>query len=306
MSIAVLDPLAPGTTARRLLRPDVGAEVAIPCIAVRGARPGPTLLVTAGVHGAEYAAIEAAYRVAETDPSTIAGALVVLPIVCPPSYFGRTPYVNPVDGKNLNRVFPGRPDGTFSERLAHWLTGEFIAHADAYVDLHGGDLIESLAPFAIHDAGHEPSRALAEAFGLPLRIADVMEGTTNTTASRAGVPTVLAEAGGQGLWPASAVEPLVDGVQRCMRHLGMAPGTVEPREIRLLTEFAWLRSEHAGRWHPAVKGGDVVAAGQELGVVSDLLGAPLQRAVAPIDGVALFTVSSLAMNAGDPLVGIGA
>ena len=258
------------------------------------------------MHGAEYASIEAAYRVAETDPSDLAGTLVVLPIACPPSYFARTPYVNPVDGKNLNRVFPGRPDGTFAERLAHWLTRAFIEPADAYVDLHGGDLIESLAPFAIHDAGHEPSRALAEAFGLPLRIADVMEGTTNTTASRAGVPTVLAEAGGQGLWPESAVAPLVDGVQRCMRHLGMLSGRLEPREVRLLTEFAWLRSEHGGRWHPAVTGGATVAAGQELGVVSDLLGAPLQRAVAPIDGIVLFAVSSLAMNAGDPLVGIGA
>lgn len=306
MTIPVARDLTPGTTARTLLRPDVGAPVEIPCIAVRGARPGPTLLVTAGVHGAEYASIEAAYRVAETDPSDLSGTLVVLPIACPPSYFARTPYVNPVDGKNLNRAFPGRADGTFAERLAHWLTGEFISRADAYVDLHGGDLIESLAPFAIHDAGHEPSRALAEAFGLPLRIADVMEGTTNTTASRAGVPTVLAEAGGQGLWPASAVDPLVDGVQRCMRHLGMTPGALEPREMRLLTEFAWLRSEHAGRWHPAVTGGDAVVAGQELGVVSDLLGEPLQRAVAPIDGIVLFAVSSLAMNAGDPLVGIGA
>jgi len=306
VTIPILDELAPGTSGHGLLTPDLGHPVEIPCLAVRGARPGPVLLVTAGIHGAEYASIEAAYRAARTDARALAGSLVVLPVACPPSFSARTIYVNPVDGSNPNRVFPGRPDGSFAERLAHWLTTTFIHPADAYLDLHGGDLIESLAPFSIHDVGDEASRALADAFGLPLRVADDLPGTTITSAGREDVPAVIAEAGGQGLWPEEAVQALVEGVQRSMQHLGMLEGSPAPRQVRQLTTFAWIRSEHAGLWRPAVAGGDEVASGQELGVVSDLLDVPVRRVVSPIDGVVLFAVSSLAMNVGDPLVGIGA
>jgi hypothetical protein len=298
--------LPAGRTAKGLARPDLGTPVEIPWFAVRGARPGPTLLVTAGVHGAEYASIEAAYRAADTDPAELAGTLLILPIVTPPSFFARSIYVTPVDGANPNRVFPGRDDGGFSERLAAWLMREAVDRADAWIDLHGGDLIESLTPFSLVPEEDPVSRRLGEAFGLPLLIEDDLDGTTATEGGRRGLPCVLAEAGGQGLWPEEAVAPLAEGVQRALIHLGMRDGEVTPREVRTLTTFAWLRSEHAGLWRPRVAGGDTVTAGQELGVVTDLLGEVRQRAVAPQDGVALFAVSSLAINAGDPLVGVGA
>jgi hypothetical protein len=280
--------------------------VEIPWLAVRGARPGPTLLVTAGVHGAEYASIAAAYRAAEADPAELAGTLLVLPIVTPPSFFARSIYVTPVDGVNPNRVFPGREDGGFAERLAAWLTREAVDRADAWLDLHGGDLVESLTPFSLVPENDPASRRLGEAFGLPLLIEDDLDGTTATEGGRRGIPSVIAEAGGQGLWPEEAVAPLAEGVGRALVHLGMRDGELTPREVRTLTTFAWLRSEHDGLWWPRVAGGDEVAAGQELGVVTDLLGEVRQRAVSPQDGVALFAVSSLAMNAGDPLVGVGA
>lgn len=298
--------LSPGSAARGFVAPSVGAEVELPWFAVRGATDGPTLLVTAGVHGAEYASIEAAYRAADTAPDEITGTLVVLPIVCPPSYAARTVYVNPIDGRNLNREFPGREDGSFSGRLAAWLMREAVGRADAWIDLHGGDLIESLVPFSIHAASDAASRALADAFGLELRIASDAPGMTCTEGARAGVPSVLAEAGGQGRWPESAVAPLVEGIRRVEQHLGMRPGTPEPRDVRELTTFAWLRSEHAGRWHPRATAGDEVREGQLLGVVSDLLGNEVQRAVAPIAGTVVFAVESLAIGADDPLMGIGA
>jgi predicted deacylase len=296
----------PGRSARGLVAPDVGADVDLPWFVVRGSEPGPTLLVSAGVHGAEYASIEAAYRAAEQTPEGLRGTLLVLPILCPPSYAARSVYVNPVDGLNLNRVFPGRADGSFAERLAAWSMREAVAHADAWIDLHGGDLIESLVPFSIHAASDPASRELAEAFGLELRIASDAAGMTCAEGARAGVPSVLAEAGGQGRWPASAVAPLLDGIERVQRHLGMREGPLEPRTVRELTTFAWLRSEHAGRWHPRATAGDEVRAGQLLGIVSDLLGNELQRAVAPVAGTVVFAVESLAIGADDPLMGIGA
>ena len=298
--------LAPGETHALTLVPDLGTPVEIPCTVVRGREDGPTVLVTAGVHGAEYASIEAATRVARLDPATVRGTVWVLPVVNPPAFFARSVYVNPLDGKNLNRSFPGSAGGTFAERLAHWLTSEFFARADAVIDLHGGDMIESLTPFSIVSAGHAPSLALAEAFGLPLLVESGGTGMTYAAATGLGVPAVLAEAGGQGLWPEVEVERLTCGVRRALQHLSVLSGVPERASVRRLSTFAWLRSEHRGLWRPAVSGGDVVHEGQEVGVLSDLHGTVLRRAQAPQDGVVLFAVESLAITEGDPLVGIGA
>lgn len=295
-----------GTSRKAMLSADLGHPVQIPCHVVRGRRPGPTLLVTAGVHGAEYASIAAAYRVARTDPAELAGTLVVVPIVNPPSFSARSIYVNPIDGKNLNRVFPGKPDGTFAERLAHWLCDALIRHADAYVDLHGGDLIEALTPFSIFDGAHEPSRELATAFGLPYLIEGRGMGSTYTAASGLGVPAVLAEAGGQGRWPEEAVALLVTGVERVMQHLSMRPGTPRPVDATTMGTFAWTYAGATGCWYPQVSVGERVAVGQRLGTITDLLGDPVEEIDSKVDGDVLFAVTSLAIHEGDPLVGIGA
>lgn len=295
-----------GQAKKGMLTPPLGYAVEVPYAVVRGRRAGPNLLVTAGVHGAEYASIEAALRIAGTSPDTLSGSLLVLPIVNPPSFFARSIYVNPVDGKNLNRVFPGRPDGSFAERLAHWLTESFIIHADAYVDLHGGDLIESLIPFSIYSAGHEASRELARVLGLPNLIASSGAGMSYAAGSAVGVPSVLAEAGGQGRWPEHSIEPLTKGLERVMIHLGMVRGEFAPASVQELDTFDWLRAERRGLWYPAVTAGDEVVAGQEVGVVKNLLGDVVQRAVCSVSGVVLFAVGSLSINEGDPLIGVGA
>lgn len=307
-----LDPLThldfatlPTGRTKGLLEPDLGHSVEIPYFAVRGSEPGPTLLVTAGVHGAEYASIAAAQRVAQSALEGLRGTLLVLPLVNPPSFFARSIYVNPVDGKNLNRMFPGRAEGSFAERLAHWLSDGFIAQADAFVDLHGGDLVEALLPFTIFQEGHEASLELARAFGIEMLVASPPGNMSVSAGVGRGVPSILAEAGGQGLWPEAEVARLSGGVERVLRFLGMLPGGLEPVPTTLLTEFAWLRSEHAGLWYPEVTAGAGVREGQALGRVETLLGETVQEAVSPVDGVVLFAVSSLAINADDPLVGIG-
>jgi uncharacterized protein len=217
---ALVAATAPGERHAALLATPTDPSTEVPAIALRGARPGPTLLVTAGVHGAEYASIEAAYRLAALEPSALSGVLIVLPIVNRPAYRVRAIYGNPVDGKNLNRQFPGDPAGSFAPRLAHWLIDAWVRHADAYLDLHGGDLNEALTPFVLHARGDERARALAEAFGIPYVVASGSAGHSYTAAAALGVPAVLAEAGGQGLFPESDVLTLVDGAHRAMRHLG--------------------------------------------------------------------------------------
>ncbi len=294
-----------GTRFHAMVATPTDPATEVPVFVVRGERSGPTLLVTAGVHGAEYASIEAAYRLTDTDPASLAGALVVLPIVNRPAYAARSIYVNPHDGKNLNRQFPGDPDGTFSQRLAHWLVHDWIRHADALVDLHGGDLNEALTPFVLHARNDDRGRDLAQAFGIPYVVASDSVGHSYAGAGSVGVPAVLAEAGGQGLFPERDVLVLVEGSERVMARLGMRAPEPAPRPTVAIDKFVVTTSEAEGRWYPSVRLDARVEAGQALGEVRDWSGAVVQEVRAPVAGVVLYFVSTLAINRGDPLVGIG-
>lgn len=288
-----------GTTLRGVLDAPLTPETRLPYTAVRGAEDGPTLLVIAGIHGAEYTSIDAAYRLAETDPATLHGTLVVLPIANPSTFWQRSIYVNPIDGRNLNRLFPGRARGTYAERLAAWLHGEFLSRADALIDLHGGDLVEALEPFSVYARGHGPSRQLALAAGLPHLIASEGRGMTCEVTRTDGIPAIIGEAGGQGLRGAADVVRLVRAVRNAMRHLGMLPGDAEPPTgITEHDGFAWLSAPASGLWHPGVVAGERVSQGQEIGTLRDLNGREVQVFQASQSGTVLFVVTGLAMNPG--------
>jgi uncharacterized protein len=295
-----------GTVLQGYVQIEMDMPLELPFTVLQGAQKGPTLLVTAGIHGAEYASIEAAVRVARTDPKDVSGTLVVLPITNLPAFRARSIYTNPIDGQNLNRQFPGDADGTFSQQLAAWLTENAITQSSAFIDLHGGDMIEALTPFTIFTDGDANARRLAEAFGIPLLVSSAPGGTSIAAGFKRGVPSILAEAGGNGLWPERDVQWLEHGVKRAMQHLGMLKGAPEPMPTRLLTQFAWLRAEQDGLWYPSLGAGETVRAGQDLGRIADPFGVTLQEIAAPQDGVTLFAVTSLAINHGDPLYGIGA
>src|SRR5579871_6567371 len=122
---------------------DAGSR--IPVIVVNGARTGPTLALVAGSHGTEYASILAMAQLAQAaDPAQLSGALIIVPLVNPASFLEKVPHLNPVDHKNMNRFYPGKPDGTATER-ASWAIGkEVVEKCDFLIDLHGGDLDENL------------------------------------------------------------------------------------------------------------------------------------------------------------------
>src|SRR5690242_17862370 len=171
----ILGELKAGETQRHMLKLP-GAALANdeprPVISVCGAKSGPMLFVNAGVHGGEYPAIEAVIRLSKTlDPKKISGTVVLMPVLSLPSFRARTPFVCPIDKVNPNRVFPGDPAGSYSEQMTHALIHEFVDHADAYIDLHGGDIPEALVPFIICRAGDDEvakkSKEIAMAFGVP-------------------------------------------------------------------------------------------------------------------------------------------
>jgi predicted deacylase len=290
-----------------------GQPYQMPMWLINGAAEGPTLVVTAGIHAAEYASIEAALDLGRSlDPAQLRGRVFVVPVINTPAFAARAPYVCPLDGKNLNRVFPGDARGTASQQIAAWTFPNVIAQADFYVDLHGGDLVEALMPYSVFfRTGNERvdhvSIEMATVFGFQYMVCHEIPGSAFWVAARAGIPSILAEAGGQGVWTPEDVGLFKNGFDRLMRHLEMIPGAAPARvPVTLLDQFLWLRSDHDGFWYPGVPVGAVVTKGQDLGRVTDVEGHVLQTAISPADGRTLFIVSSLAINRTDPLLVVGA
>jgi len=293
--------------------PVQGQPYRLPMWLINGIAEGPTLVVTAGVHAAEYASIAAALNLGRSlDPATLRGRVIVLPVMNMPAFAARSIYVCPLDGRNLNRVFPGDANGTASEQIADWVFRHVIAQANYYVDLHGGDLIEALVPFTIFfRSGNakvdQMSLEMAKVFGIHYLVSSETPGATFSAASRAGIPSILAESGGQGIWTPEDVARHTNGLDRLMRRLDMIPGGApEPVPFTLLEQFLWLRSEHQGFWYPDVAVGEAVKSAQNLGCIKDVDGRVLQTAISPADGRVLFIVSSLAINETDPLLAVGA
>lgn len=157
-----------------------GTEVSMPATFIEGKKPGKQILITGGVHGGEYPCIETAIQLAKhIDPMEVAGTIVIIHPVNVPAFYAKLQYYGPYDGKNLNRVFPGKALGTVSERIAYTVHQLQLA-ADFYIDLHGGDIHESLVPFVIYstlgsDELNEQSRKASAALGFPYVVGSVSD-----------------------------------------------------------------------------------------------------------------------------------
>jgi uncharacterized protein len=299
------------------------AGIDVPLVEATGGSDGPTLTVIAGVHGCEYASMAAVRQWSATLAARdLRGRVRAVPVLNLPAFRARSPFVIPEDRKNLNRCFPGDPDGTLADRLAHATFTQLILGSDAVIDAHCGDLPEALEPFTLYEAGPREDKAaeLAMAYGLGYIIRQepgpgrAVAGTTSAAAAEVGIPAITAEAGGCGLVEQSAIDLHVSGLDRVLATLGMiderpagiSPGPAQAEPVRL-GKFIWLRCEDAGWWQPAVRPGDHVAEGQLLGTVSSLDGAEVRQSItAPVAGVPMFITSSPAVEADGLLLGLGA
>ncbi|HKY51634.1 MAG TPA: M14 family metallopeptidase [Candidatus Limnocylindria bacterium] len=287
-----------------------------PYIALAGRESGPTVLVTAGIHAAEYTGIEAAIRLGrDVAPERLRGILIVLPLLNRPGFYERSIYVNPEDGDNLNRLFPGDPKGKWGERFAHRLLTEIVTRCEYAVDLHAGDLIEDLTPFVIYRETGEAAlderiRTMANAYGAKWAVKSAptgeRPGSLYALAALNGVASIVAESGGRGLLIEEDVARHVRGVTNILRAIGALEGTAEalppPRVVRA---FEWLRSPAEGLFRCRVRVEQHVAAGEVLGELVDLVGEPLATVKAPVPGVVLFLVTSPAIKRDGLLLAIG-
>jgi hypothetical protein len=307
----------PGARASGFLEIPAGVDEAtrIPITILRGARPGPTLALIGGTHGSEVAPIVALQRLrALVNPAELSGTLLIVHVANMPSFLGRTIYYSPVDRKNLNRMYPGNPSGTVSQRIAHVITTEIIERADYLIDMHSGDGNESLRPYLYWNRMGEDARvdSLAREMALAWGATHVIVDTTRFpdrakavftqhTAHLRGKPALTTETGYLGQPEPAMVERNVDGALRVLRHLGMLPGAVEKGRPVWLGRYEVLTSPETGVWHHAVERGHTVAEGTVIGRLTDFFGDEIAVVRAPFDGEVMYVVATPAMSKGEPV-----
>lgn len=251
----------------------VGMRMAVPVWIARGARPGKTLAVTAGIHGDELNGVEIARRVfVETDPQQLAGTLVVLPVLNRHGFLAGNRYMS--DRRDLNRAFPGNANGSSAGITAHSVFKPVILRSDALIDLHTASDTRVNLP-QIRTNLHSPAALdLARSFGVGIVLNDAgPEGSLRRSALDAGVPAIIYEAGGVHVLELDEIERGVAGVLNVMRHLGMIDAAGEPPQpATVYNQTRWLRVPPgaAGMFLTKLKVGDEVRRGDLLGTVVDL------------------------------------
>lgn len=293
----------------------IDAGTKIPVSIIRGAAPGRALALIAGTHGYEYPGITALQQLRQSlDPRSVSGTLILVHIANPPSFYGRTIYTSPLDGKNLNRAYPGKGDGTVSERIADVITRNVIEQANYVVDLHAGDGNEILRPYVYmpvtgSESPDSASQGLAVAFGLDHIVRDVgrvqpAEASiyTDQTALSRGIPAITTETGQMGSNDACWVDLALNGVENVIRHLGMNPGEAAANEgVVWLQDYQVISSPLTGVFRAAVRDGYAVAERSLLGELFDAFGAKLQDVRAPFAGLVNYVVGTPPVSEGEPV-----
>ena len=297
----------------------VDAATSIPVAIIHGVKPGPVLALVSGANGTEYASIIALEKIIQSlDPAQISGTVVVLPLVNIASFEQKVPHVNPVDGKSMNRFYPGKLDGTQTERASYLITKQVVERCDYLVDYHGGDLDENLRPYAYWPKSGDPkqdatTRDMVLAFGLDHIIvwsdrpkdpnaSRYLDNTANTR----GKPAIAVEAGYSGTVQPEDVALLVNGTLSLMRHLQMLPG--RPAMVEHPVWFGKIdtvASEQPGIFYPLVQRGTYVEQGMKIGYVTDYFGKTIYEAHAPAAGVVLYICGVPSMKKGDTVANIG-
>jgi hypothetical protein len=309
---------APGTTVSGSLPVSAapgGQATTIPFSIVHGTQAGPVLALIAGTHGAEYPPVLALQRVRATlAPATLRGTVILVHVANMPSFLKRTIYYGPEDGKNLNRVFPGNPDGTISDRIAAVLTREVIDRATHVIDIHCGDGNEWLRPYSYWvttsaPAVVEASKALVLAFGLDHIVIDTERPTDPgasvylaNTANTRGKPGITVESGAWARTDEESIARIERGVAGVLAHLAMAASGPAPVSHPVwLGRNEVLRSGHTGLLYPMVEPGQTVAAGTLIARITDFHGTLLQEVRSPFAGEVLYVVATPPISAGEPV-----
>ena len=297
----------------------VDAALSIPVAVVNGAKPGPVLALVAGAHGTEYTSIIALEKlIGLLDPAEISGTVIIVPLINIQSFEQKVPHVNPVDKKSMNRFYPGKIDGTQTERASYLITKEVVEKCDHLIDLHGGDLDESLRPYSYWTkTGNEKQDAISREMLLAFGLDHIIISTDRpkdpqasryleNTATTRGKPSITAEAGHAGTVETDDLNALINGCLNVMRYLKMLPGQSQMIEHPVWIEkVVTIASEQTGIFYSLVKRGTYVEQGMKVGYVTDYVGKTIFEARAPVAGIVLYVCAVPSMTKGATIANIG-
>lgn len=312
---------APGQKATGYIEVPAGVDAgtSIPVVVVNGAKPGKILALVSGAHGTEYVSIIAIEKLIEKiDPAQLAGTVILVPLVNIASFEQKVPHVNPADNKSMNRFYPGKADGTQTERVSYLITRQIVDRCDYLIDYHGGDLDESLRPYAYWGPTGRAeqdriSKEMVLAFGLD-HIIIWSERPTDPNATRyldntatvRGKPSIVVEAGHAGTVESDDLALLVNGTLSTMRALKMIPGAPHAIENPVWIEkLSDVLADGPGIWYPLVKRGTYVSAGMKLGTITDYFGKVIAEPRAPVTGVVLHVNAVPSLKKGDNIADLG-
>lgn len=291
-----------------------GGEFQLPATILHGEQPGKTVLITAGIHAEEYVGIQSALELSEMlKVQKIAGTVVIVKVVNRKAFELRSGSDSHEDGKNLNRVFPGNREGTWSERLAYAIEKELLSIADYYIDLHSGDSYEQLTPYVYYAGAAakevvEQSREMAQQADVPYMVgSNVAMGGCYNYAASLGIPSILLERGQMGGWTKEESHSTRRDVRNILCHLGIYQGEKDYRNYYPLEvkDLCYQAANEQGLWYPCKKPGDMIQQGDMLGVIKDYEGKILEVCKAEYGGVILYQTGSLQVQESGSVIAYG-
>ena len=291
-----------------------GADFGIPVTLICGSKPGKTMLISGGVHNAEYVGIQSVIELAkELKPEKITGNIVLIHLMNRTGFEHRTMSLVYEDGKNLNREFPGNASGTLAERICYTIEHTFFTNADYYIDLHCGDGFEGLIPHVYCQGNASPevfskSRQMAEIVDVKYLVKSSNgSGGAYNYAGSIGIPGILLERGCCGLWNYEEVKQDKTDVRNILKSLHFLEGEPElPEEGTLdVTPVIYENAGYTGCWYPKKQPGEFFHKGEILGKICDYFGNELVICEAKRDGIVLYETISLAIMKGTPMIAYG-
>lgn len=287
---------------------------------VYGSEPGPILCLTGSVHGGlMYAGVEAIVRTWEKiDPQKLKGVLLTVSVVDVPSFDSRTPDKSPIDALIVSNCFPGNPDGTVSEVIAHILLNEVIAKSDFHVDLRSGNIDEMLTDFTVYcktgNAELDAKKArLAGAYGTDVILLTTEaeltdQGNLIKEAAKRGVTSIIASVGiGMARADERDISEHMAGIENVMKYLKMLEGAPNPRTVKPKLEIQpayMVHAKHAGLFYPKVELGAVVPSGELVGEIKNAARETLEEVFASVDGIVHAVSARRSVIEGEKLVTI--
>ncbi len=289
----------------------------IPISVIKGKENGPVFSIISGVHGFEYSSIMASHELLqELNPELLSGTIIIVPLSNPDSFYGRSPFVNPQDQLNLNRVFPGSKTGSATERIAHYITTEIIARSDIFIDMHGGDASEDLLSFIgfYNNKGQqeqtEKIKKLAEVTGFKYIVSwpynlqkDQPAKYAFKQAVQDGKIALIIEAGKLGNVQKEAVNMIKNAIYNMLAELKIykVEKKVNPDFINM-NKQTYIKSEHTGIFFSDYAAGDSITKGDRIGLIKNEFGELMYEIKAPNSGIILYKIGTPPVNVGETIM----